>query len=71
MPLQNRNTLKSFFRKGQLPQETHFKDLVDSMVNKVDDGMTKTIDDGLMLSPIGTSTKLISFFKSISHKNLS
>ncbi len=69
MSLQNRNTLKNFFRKGQIPSETNFGDLIESMLNKVDDGMSKTIDDGLTLSPIGVSKKLISFFKSIEDKN--
>jgi hypothetical protein len=69
MPLQNRNTLKSYFRKGQMPSEGHFNDLIESMLNKVDDGMSKTINEGLQLSPIGTSKKLVSFFKSIEEKN--
>lgn len=69
MPLQNRNTLKGFFKKGQLPSETHFFDMIDSMINKVDDGMSKTLEDGLMLSPIGSSKKLASFYKSIEDKN--
>jgi|JI8StandDraft_2_1071088.scaffolds.fasta_scaffold07407_8 hypothetical protein len=69
MSLQNRNTLKSFFKKGQLVSEKHFIDLIDSMINKVDDGMSKTLDDGLVLSPIGSSQKLISFYKSIEDKN--
>ncbi len=68
MPLQNRNTLYNFFKKGQMPAETHFKDLIDSMLNKVDDGLTKTTDEGLTLSPIN-SKKLMSFFKSIEEKN--
>ncbi|MDX2306570.1 MAG: adhesin [Microscillaceae bacterium] len=69
MSLQNRETLKSFFRKGQMPTEGNFNDLIDSMINKVDDGMSKTIDEGLQLKPIGTTQKLISFFKSIEEKN--
>jgi len=69
MSVQNRSTLKSFFRKGQMPSEAHFNDLIESMINKVDDGMSKTIDDGLTLSPIGVSNKLISFYKSIEDKN--
>jgi len=68
MPLQNRKSLKDYFRKGQLPSEGHFHDLIDSTINKVDDGMSKTMEDGLMLSPIGESRKLISFFKSIEDK---
>lgn len=69
MSIQNRNTLKGFFKKGQLPTESHFHDLIDSLNNKVDDGMSKTPDDGLILSPIGSSKKLISFYKSIEDKN--
>jgi frataxin-like iron-binding protein CyaY len=69
MSLQNRNSLKNFFKKGQLPSESHFLDLIDSMINKVDDGMSKNMDDGLMLSPIGGSQKLISFYKSIEEKS--
>lgn len=69
MALQNRETLKSYFRRGQLPTEGNFHDLIDSLINKVDDGMSKTVDDGLMLSPIGESKKLISFYKSIEDKS--
>jgi hypothetical protein len=69
MSLQNRETLKNFFRKGQMPSEGHFNDLIESMLNKVDDGLSKTIEDGLTLSPMGASQKLISFFKSIEDKN--
>jgi hypothetical protein len=69
MPLQNRNSLKNFFRKGQLPSETNFYDLIDSMINKVDDGMAKTMEDGLMLSPIGGSQKLLSFYRKIEEKS--
>src|SRR6478609_4292566 len=69
MSLQNRNSLKSFFKKGQLPSENNFYDLIDSMINKVDDGMSKTLDEGLMLAPIGGSDKLISFYKSIEEKS--
>lgn len=68
MSLQNRETLKAYFKKGQLPTEGNFHDLIDSQINKVDDGMTKTVEDGLMLSPIGDSKKLISFYKSIEDK---
>jgi len=69
MSLQNRSSLKNYFKKGQLPSETSFFDLIDSMINKVDDGMAKTMEDGLKLSPIGGSPKLISFYKKIEEKN--
>lgn len=69
MPLQNRDTLKNFFKKGNLPAESNFYDLIDSMINKVDDGMSKNLEEGLMLTPIGTSEKLMSFYKSIEDKS--
>lgn len=69
MSLQNRETLRKYFKKGNLPSEQNFNDLIDSFVNKVDDGMSKTIDDGLMLSPIGDSQKLMSFYRSIEEKS--
>ncbi|MBL6445820.1 hypothetical protein JMN32_05850 [Fulvivirga sp. 29W222] len=69
MSLQNRDTLKGFFRKGRMPAENHFNDLIDSMINKVDDGMAKSSEEGLMLSPIGASKKLLSFYKSIEDKS--
>lgn len=69
MSLQNRETLKSFFRKGNLPTEGDFADFIDSAVNRVDDGLSKTMDEGLMLSPIGKSEKLLSFYRSIEEKN--
>ena len=69
MPLQNRQTLKEYFKKGNLPTEQNFYDLIDSNINRIDDGVSKTYDEGLTLSPIGTSEKLLSFFKSIEDKN--
>lgn len=69
MSIQDRNTLKGFFRKGQKPSESNFHDLIDSLVNRVDDGLSKNTEDGLMLSPSGSSLKMISFFKSIQEKS--
>ncbi|GJM63449.1 hypothetical protein [Persicobacter diffluens] len=69
MSLKNRNTLKEYFNKGKLPASSNFHDLIDSVVNKVDDGMSKTMEDGLMLSAVGNSEKLISFFKNIEDRS--
>lgn len=38
----NRNTLKSYFRSGNNPNESQFEDLIDSVPNLVDDGMERT-----------------------------
>ena len=41
MALQDRDTLRNYFRQGSVPSEVHFHDLIDSLVNKVDDGLDK------------------------------
>lgn len=37
MAKKGRDILKSYFKRGNMPKEDHFIDLIDSMVNKVDD----------------------------------
>jgi len=69
MKLSNRNTLKSFFKRGSRPTEENFEDLINSTVNKVDDGISKDMEHGLMLSPEGTEHKrLLSFFTSVQNE---
>jgi len=63
--MKDRKTLKNYFRKGNLPSEANFENLIDSSVNKIDDGFSKTEDEGLMLSNIGESEKIISFYENI------
>lgn len=59
----NREKLKSFFREGQMPCEDDFFDLIDSMVNVEDDGFEKTAENGLELSQLTNSGKLMSFYE--------
>ena len=59
----NRIELKNFFRKGQFPTEVHFGNLIDSMINKKDDGFDKTAKDGLRLSATGDDRNVLSVFK--------
>ena len=33
MPRTNRNTLKEYFKRGSMPNQKHFYELIDSMVN--------------------------------------
>lgn len=62
----NRNSLKALFSAGSRPGESNFSSLIDSTVNIVDDGISKNLDDGLILSPEGNeSERLISFYKNI------
>jgi hypothetical protein len=62
MAQKNRDILKNFFRKGNLPQEGQFADLIDSMVNRIDDGISSTPEEGLRIIPQGDKGRLISFF---------
>lgn len=60
----NRDSLKRLFSNGNRPNEDNFGSLIDSMVNTVDDGITKNAQDGLALAPEGTeSTSVLSFFE--------
>lgn len=68
MALQDRDTLKNYFRQGSVPSELHFQDLIDSTVNKVDDGLDKDLNNGLQLSPRGRSKNVMSFFESFKDK---
>lgn len=62
----NRATLKGMFSNGNRPNEENFANLIDSMVNTVDDGITKNAENGLALAPDGAeSSRVISFFENI------
>lgn len=61
--LWNRESLKGFFRKGQLPTEVHFDYLIESTVNILDDGFNRTDVDGLQLSTSNKSNNIISILK--------
>ncbi len=64
--LLNRNSLKTLFSAGARPKESNFSSLIDSMVNKIDDGISKNLDDGLILAPQGKeSDRMISFYEGI------
>lgn len=41
MSQRDRNTLKSYFQKGDVPTEAQFADLIDSMPNFTDDGLER------------------------------
>jgi hypothetical protein len=63
MPDQNRETLKQFFKKGSLPSEDQFRDLIDSALIKKDDGFEKTTQNGWEIRLIGDHDRLISFLR--------
>ncbi|MGD1847027.1 MAG: hypothetical protein ACFB10_16685 [Salibacteraceae bacterium] len=60
----NRENLKKYFLNGSLPTEGSFEDLIESCVNIVDDGIDKTDDNGLMLSPI-EDHPVVSYYENI------
>ena len=59
----NRATLRNFFADGQLPTGKHFGYLIDSMLNMVDEGFSKTPQDGLKISSAVTHNTLASFYR--------
>jgi len=59
----DRDKLKQHFRDGARPTSEHYADLIDSMVNKHDDGFKKDPAGGLRVSSLGTQNGLLSFSK--------
>lgn len=62
---QGREELKKYFRNGRIPSENHFGYLIDSMINRQDDGFSKDEEYGLHISPMESSRRLITFYSSI------
>lgn len=63
MAKRNRVTLKEFFRRGALPSESQFGDLIDSTLNMIDEGFDKSAEHGLEITPLRDQSSLISFFR--------
>lgn len=61
----NRKTLKEYFGKGKKPNSEQFADLVDSMLNIVDDGFSKSPEKGLLLSPLNEEGAVMEVRKDI------
>jgi hypothetical protein len=62
MSKRDRPTLKKFFRDGALPTSEHYADLIDSVVNRIDDGFDKTEPHGLRIASLGSSPTLLTFY---------
>ena len=71
--IKNRDSLYDLFLNGKRPVQDDFHDLIDSTLNKLDDGISKDFENGLQLAPqkIGgqTSGKLISFYEQLDGSN--
>ncbi|WP_211944299.1 hypothetical protein, partial [Cupriavidus campinensis] len=63
MTSRNRESLKRYFREGALPDEDHFADLIDSMLNMSDEGFRKTVERGFEVYSAAGHDALISFFR--------
>ncbi|PSL45358.1 hypothetical protein CLV51_10460 [Chitinophaga niastensis] len=60
-----RDELKGYFRNGVMPTENHFGYLIDSTINKQEDGFSKDEDNGLLVSTLGNSKRLVSFYRAV------
>jgi len=67
--LYNRDSLYEHFKNGTRPTENHFFDLINSTINKLDDGISKDFENGLQLAPQtqnnGNGEKVISFYEQL------
>jgi hypothetical protein len=61
MARRNRDTLKAFFKKGALPSEEQFHDFIDSVLNTIDEGFSKSPEKGYEISSVGNYDRLITF----------
>ena len=51
-----------------MPTAEHFRDLIDSSVNQVEDGFEKTPADGLRIASSGESRRVMSLFQGLSSR---
>ncbi|WP_343669948.1 hypothetical protein [Chitinophaga sp.] len=58
-----REELKEHFKNGKIPTENHFACLIDSTINRQEDGFSKDEENGLLIKALGTSNRLISFYR--------
>ncbi len=63
MPKRPRKTLTSYFEEGALPLPAHFADLVESSLNVLDDGFSRSAENGIEIALIGQQSRFISFFR--------
>jgi hypothetical protein len=61
----SREDLKKYFRNGEIPSEDHFCTLIDSMINKQDDGFSKDEDNGMIIASTVNTGRFLTLFKNI------
>lgn len=62
---QDRETLKGYFKKGLVPTEEQFAELIDSMANLAEDGQVERTDTGWAFHPIRDGQLDISLFTEV------
>ena len=67
--MHTREDLKKYFSNGEIPNENHFCKLIDSMLNRQDDGFSKDDENGLIIVARGGSNKLVTLFKNMDDLN--
>lgn len=63
MSSRNRETLRNYFKAGEMPTEGHFVDLIDSMLNMHDEGFCKSVEHGDEIYAAMGHDALISFYR--------
>lgn len=69
MSEKNRTFLKNLFRKGNIPKESDFHDLLDSTINKEDDGISREKGEGFKILSSGVNGELMSFYDNLKDLN--
>ncbi len=60
----DRTALKNKFKKGRMPAEQDFANLIDSMVNILEEGFDRSAYDGLKMAQ-ASNGRLLSFYRNI------
>jgi hypothetical protein len=63
MAIQNRKTLREYFKAGNLPTGENFSDLIDSMINIRNDGINRSNEHGFYIATTAEKDRLLSFFR--------
>lgn len=59
----SRTALKDYFKKGSIPKESDFADLIDSMVIQDEDSILKPPNDPLSIKATGADESLLNFYR--------
>lgn len=69
MTKRNRDTLKKRFGDGEMPSAGDFGDLIESVLNIHDDGIAHNERDGLRLTQIGGSDRVLSLYSAVEEES--